>query len=307
MSQRSLSARTVRVLAPAKINLTLHVTGRRDDGYHLLDSLVVFADVGDDLRVRIDDGEPLTVDGPEAALVPTDPTNLVLRAAGLFTDLPGASFVLTKTLPVASGIGGGSADAAAAVRALLALRSEEIGATSLSDPRMAGMARDLLALGADIPVCLMSQGARMSGIGEHLQPLSGLPDLHAVLVNPRLGVSTPAVFRALRQRDNPPMPEVPQGPDLDRLIGWLRAQRNDLEPPAMALLPEIGRVRAALESQAGCLLARMSGSGATCFGLFETRSDADDAARSIAGRQPDWWVRSARLGDQGQAAQPRIA
>ena len=266
--------------APAKINLTLHVTGRRDDGYHLLDSLVVFADVGDRLTVAPAETLSLRVTGPRAAGVPTGADNLVLRAARALAPDHGAAITLDKRLPAASGIGGGSADAAAAVRALAAL-------WHLPPPDPA----TLIALGADVPVCLASRPARMSGLGEALAPCPALPPFHLVLANPGVAVSTPAVFRALARPENPPMPAtLPPWPDAAALAAWLATMRNDLETPATALCPAIHGVLVALAARPGCLLARMSGSGATCFGLFADPAAAAAAARALETAQPDWWV-----------------
>jgi len=295
----------VQVFAPAKINLTLHVTGQREDGYHLLDSLVVFADVGDKLLVQIGNTISVTTEGPEAAQVPSDMSNLVLKTAALFQDLPGASFLLTKNLPVASGIGGGSADAAAAFRGLMVHHSGGENDPAMYDPAVTPMADQLLNLGADIPVCLQSRPARMGGIGDVLDPVPALPSVHAVLVNPRVGVSTPDVFRALPTKANPPMSDIPNFAGLHHMVEWLSTQRNDLEGPANALCPEIPRVRAALEPLEGCLLARMSGSGATCFGLFESAETALAGAAHIRRHHPDWWVEPALLGDQSARPMPR--
>lgn len=269
----------VEAFAPAKINLTLHVTGQRADGYHLLDSLVVFADVGDRVRAERADGFSLAVDGPMAAGVPTGEGNLVLRAARL-SGAPGARLTLTKALPLASGIGGGSSDAAATLRAL-----GDLYGLPLPDGER------VLALGADLPICLRPGPQRMRGIGEGVQPLPPLPELAMVLVNPRVEVPTPAVFRALARKDGGPMPDtLPAFADAAALIGFLRGQRNDLEAPARAVAPVIGMVLEALSARQGCGLARMSGSGATCFGLFAGSADADAAARAIAASHPEWWV-----------------
>ncbi|WP_187432159.1 4-diphosphocytidyl-2-C-methyl-D-erythritol kinase [Roseobacter fucihabitans] len=290
-------AQAVRVFAPAKINLTLHVTGQRADGYHLLDSLVVFADVGDHLAVHRQDGFSMRVEGREAAAVPADTDNLVLRVAALFKDLQGARFHLLKELPVASGIGGGSADAAAAMRALAAL--SQAG----NAPDMA----DVLRLGADIPMCVRSDAARVRGIGDRIEPLTDLPPLHAVLVNPRRAVSTPSVFKALRNRNQPPMPEtLPHFADASDMAAWLGTQRNDLEAAATSVDPAIAQVKAALEACQGCMLARMSGSGATCFALFADHRTAKNAAARLCEAHPDWWIKPARLGDQSQRAAPQL-
>lgn len=268
-------------LAPAKINLTLHVTGQRADGYHLLDSLVVFADVGDRLTLRRADRPALTVTGPMAAGVPVGPENLVLRAAArMGVDL---EIGLEKHLPSAAGIGGGSSDAAAVLRGAVAL------VPGLHLPADQG-----LSLGADVPVCLMARAARMRGIGEVVAPVEGVPPLHAVLVNPGVSVSTAVIFRSLARKDNAAMPDVlPRWADAGDLAAWLAGQRNDMQDAAVAAAPVVGEVIAAIGATAGCLLARMSGSGATCFGLY---ADADAAARAAdALTRPGWWVRAARL------------
>lgn len=284
----------IEVFAPAKVNLALHVTGRRADGYHLLDSLVAFAPVGDRLRLHPAEAMRLRVHGPEAAGVPEDGTNLVLRAAEVLGPGPAAAIELEKCLPAASGIGGGSSDAAAALRGLAWLRGQGVAAQGLE------------RLGADVPMCLDPRPARTRGIGEDLTPVS-LPDLPAVLVNPRVEVSTPAVFKALAVKENPALPEIPTFVDRLSCLGWLAAQRNDLEVPAMRLAPAIAQVLAVLGASAGCHFARMSGSGATCFGLYETAGDATAAAAEIAAAHPDWWVASGLLGDQSAAARPQVA
>jgi 4-diphosphocytidyl-2-C-methyl-D-erythritol kinase len=267
----------------AKINLCLHVTGQRPDGYHLLDSLVAFADAGDVITCTAADGLALTITGPQAANLPVTDDNLVLRAARAMGRM-GAAITLEKHLPVASGIGGGSADAAATLRALLRLWN-----LPLPDPAT------VLALGADVPVCLSGQTLRMQGVGEVLTPLPPLPETHILLVNPRVGVATPAVFRALACKTNPPLPEPPRFADAAALAAWLTDQRNDLEPPAITLTPVIATVKTAIAAQSGCLLARMSGSGATCFGLFATAAKTRAAANSLNAAHPDWWITPSRL------------
>ncbi|MGH1356008.1 MAG: 4-(cytidine 5'-diphospho)-2-C-methyl-D-erythritol kinase [Thalassovita sp.] len=265
---------SIEVFAPAKVNLTLHVTGQRADGYHLLDSLVVFADVGDRLRVSLGSSE-LAVTGPMADGVPTDGRNLVMQAAALMG--VSARILLEKHLPAAAGIGGGSSDAAAVLRALQDLTGRS--------PPQAG-----LSLGADVPVCLSPRAAIMSGIGEVVAPVPNLPRLNAVLVNPGVEVPTGTVFKGLARKDNPPMGQVP---DVGDWIGWLRQQRNDLEPPACADQPVIGDVLTALRQTDACQMARMSGSGATCFGLYPSAAKAQRAAQSLAGR--GWWVQATTL------------
>jgi len=295
------AARTVTVFAPAKINLTLHVTGQRDDGYHVLDSLVVFADVGDRVEVRASDSLDLTVEGPEAAEVPVDASNLVLKVAQLFDDLPGAAIRLAKELPVASGIGGGSSDAAASVRALSCLLDGQRSArTDMQDA--------LLPLGADIPVCLSPRPARMRGIGEAIEPIVLPPLEAAVLVNPRVAVRTADIFRALVSKSNDPMPcHLPRFADASDLIGWLADQRNDLEAPALVQEPRIGAALGALRDAPDCLLARMSGSGATCVGLYGSDEAAQEAVRRIEVRWPEWWVRPVSLGDMTDRSMPVVS
>lgn len=267
-------------LARAKVNLCLHVTGRRADGYHLLDSLVVFADFGDEVSVSPADRLSLTVIGPEGAGLDAGPDNLCLRAAKAFGLPHGAAITLEKKLPVASGIGGGSADAAAVLVALSRLWRVPLPA-----------AKTVLALGADVPVCLAGQAARMRGVGERIDPIPDLPAAWLVLANPRVGVATPAVFRALSSRENPGLPVgLPRWTSAESLAAFLHLQRNDLEPAALTVAPQIGQVLAALSGQGGCLLARMSGSGATCFGLFARQDQAADAARELHRAHPDWWV-----------------
>lgn len=284
------SPRTVEALAPAKINLALHVTGRRDDGYHLIDSIVVFVGMGDRLAARAADATTLQVDGPLAAGVPTGPENLVLRAAGLFDPPVTAALHLTKRLPAAAGIGGGSSDAAACLRLLAAL-----AARPLPD------AAAVLSLGADLPACLVGYPLRMTGIGERLAPLSPLPPLWAVLVNPRVAVDTGAVYRALSRRDGSGVAAQPARGDAQATLAWLRGLRNDLEPPARAIAPVIGDVIARLAGCDGCGLARMSGSGATCFGLFTDPDAATRAAGRIARDQPGWWCAAAPVLSAPQA------
>lgn len=260
------------VFAPAKINLTLHVTGQRGDGYHLLDSLVAFADVGDHLQVEPAPEMRLSVTGPRAEGVPGDARNLCWRAAEWF-GRP-AAITLEKHLPAAAGIGGGSSNAAAVLRALSALTGRPLPEQGTE------------ALGADVPVCLAARAARMSGIGEQVQAVA-LPDLHAVLVNPGVGVATPAVFKALEKKDNPPMSALPEAADWN---AWLAAQRNDLQAPAIAVQPVIAEVLAALAATKGARLARMSGSGATCFALYDSRAEAQAAAEDLRRAQPRWWI-----------------
>lgn len=271
----------LKAFAPAKVNLTLHVTGQRADGYHMLDSLVVFADVGDRITLMPAETMSLEVIGPMAEGVPTDGSNLVMKAADLF-GVP-LRMVLSKHLPAAAGVGGGSSDAAATVMAIADL---------LEEKRLP----DVSSLGADVRVCLMRQAARMSGIGEVVDPVPGLPALHAVLVNPGIDVPTPTVFKALTQNKNTPMPKhLPRWKDAKALTDWLANQRNDLEAPAIAEAPVIADVLKVLQGCAGIQLARMSGSGATCFGLFPTAEAATQAAEHISQNHPGWWTQPTKF------------
>jgi 4-diphosphocytidyl-2-C-methyl-D-erythritol kinase len=270
--------------APAKINLHLHVTGRRADGYHLLDSLVVFAGAADALAVApAADGLSLELGGPEGGALAAEPDNLVLRAARLLAEaagrpLGGAGLRLEKHLPVASGIGGGSADAAAALRALDRFWRLEMGTA-----RLEAMA---LQLGADVPVCVGSRPARMAGVGEVLTPAPRLPEFGLVLANPRISVATPGIFAARRGAFSAPA-ALPAGwGDAAAMAADLRELGNDLEPPAIALCPPIADVLSALSALPGALMARMSGSGATCFAVF---ADAGVAKRAAAGLPAGWW------------------
>lgn len=300
---------TVEVFAPAKINLTLHITGRRDDGYHELDSLVTFATVGDHLKLTEAGVFSLTVEGPQAEGVPADMDNLALKAAQMAGAGREAAITLTKNLPSSSGIGGGSADAAAAWRGMLVLG--EPGDTQadtqylMPDITLETQARALAKLGADVPMCMASKPLRAQGIGDRLT-FHALPPLYAVLVNPRVPVSTPEVFSALASKANPAMPEaLPDFEGAGSLIAWLKTQRNDLEAPAIRIAPQIGEVLDRLASLKNLGLARMSGSGATCFALFDTEADAKAGAIELFDGRPDWWVAGCVLQDMFSRALPR--
>ncbi|WP_309083609.1 4-(cytidine 5'-diphospho)-2-C-methyl-D-erythritol kinase [Chelativorans sp.] len=275
--------------APAKVNLALHVTGRRGDGYHLIETLVVFTRYGDRLRVEEAERDSLTLGGPFAALLAGADPNLVLRARDLLRRHFGAvaerpvAIHLEKNLPVAAGIGGGSSDAAAALTLL-----SRFWGIDADSRRLAAIG---LQLGADVPMCLAARPLLARGIGERLEPLPVLPPLPILLVNPGVPLATPAVFGALLRRDNPALPPFGGGSDADAIAGWLRAARNDLEAPALSLAPEIGRALALLNNE-GALIARMSGSGATCFGLFRSEAEAARAEEAIARGNPGWFVRA---------------
>ncbi len=288
-----MSASSVALQAPAKVNLALHVTGRRPDGYHLLDSIAVFADVAD--RIAIEPGETfaLSLSGPFSKHAPGDASDLAHRAANAFfahTGLASAcSIRVEKNIPAGAGLGGGSADAAAVLA----------GLNQCFDAGVSTAALDALGLelGADVPMCLQGRALRARGIGEAIECLENWPPLPLVLVWPGRTVSTAEVFKSLARRDNPPLPEPPAAPRGVRdVAAWLATCRNDLESPACAVAPEIATVLDALRDTNGCLLARMSGSGSACFGLYEDAESAKAAAAKIAGSQPDWWVRATIAG-----------
>jgi 4-diphosphocytidyl-2-C-methyl-D-erythritol kinase len=282
--------------APAKVNLTLRVLHRRTDGYHEIESLVAFADLGDRLSLSPGGALALRVTGPAATEAGAGDDNLVLTAArALAARRPGialGAFNLDKRLPVAAGLGGGSADAAAALRLL--------GRANALPPDDVDLYAASRATGADVPVCLDPRPRIMRGIGEVLSAPLSLPSLPAVLVNPGVALATKAVFAAWK-----PAAALPSGLDpavnsepvgRDWLLQHLSAQANDLEEPAIALAPAIADVLAALRKLSGCELARMSGSGATCFGLFAMAAAAAAAAEKLRGQFPQWWVQAVTLG-----------
>jgi 4-diphosphocytidyl-2-C-methyl-D-erythritol kinase len=301
MATSHASGDMARRTAWAKVNLTLHVTGRRADGYHELDSLIVFAGLGDELEVAPGPDLALEINGPFAgapgagpragSLCAGIPENLVLvaaRALGARFDVEaGARLKLIKRLPVAAGLGGGSADAAAALRSLVELWNLDAPEEELS----ALAAR----LGADVPVCLAGRPSFISGIGEVISPAPQLPPAWLVLVNPGAPLSTAAVFAARTGEFSAPVRWRGAVPDVRALAVRLSTCRNDLERPALGLVPEIREVLATLRDTAGCLLARMSGSGASCFGLYAVEASAVAAARRIEATRPGWWVRAAPI------------
>jgi 4-diphosphocytidyl-2-C-methyl-D-erythritol kinase len=278
--------------APAKLNLDLVLTGRRPDGYHELDSVVVFADLGDELAAAPAEGLTVECAGPFAGDLPPGDGNIVRRAALRLAEAVGAAprvrLRLEKRLPVASGIGGGSADAAAALRALARLWR-----VPADTPALAATAR---TLGSDVLACLGSRSARMRGVGELIEPMPAMPVFDLVLVNPGRPLATAEVFAAVRpERFGRRAEPVSAVPDLD----WLRRSRNDLEEPARGRMPAIGDLLRTLAAAPGCRLARMSGSGPTCFGVFDGRDDAQVAAAGIAAAHPGWWVAACRAGGCG--------
>ena len=281
--------------APAKVNLTLHVLGRRADGYHEIDSLVAFASIGDRLTFRPAERLELAVSGATGTAAGAINDNLVLKAARALGDrvegLRLGQFLLDKQLPVAAGLGGGSSDAAAALRLLA-----QANGLPLQDARLHAAAQ---ATGADVPVCLDPKARLMRGIGEILSDPLRLPEIAAVLVNPGVAVPTKDVFAALAAPalTGPPEPDefIAIEADAASLVPMLAGRRNDLQTPAIRIQPVIADVLRALERSANCLLARMSGSGATCFGLFGSSGTAEEAAQRMQAAHPDWWVRSTTL------------
>lgn len=287
----TIEAEALRALAPAKINLFLHVGDKRPDGFHALQSLVAFTRLGDELALSPDRTLRLAVRGPFAAATPVGADNLVLQAAKALKAHAGiergAYISLKKNLPVASGIGGGSADAAAALRGLSRLWGLKLPHDEL---RRIGE-----TLGSDVPVCVSCRPQWMEGRGERLTPLDALPTLPLVLVNPGVAVGTAKVFAALNDRRGTELAAPPAFGSAADLIAYLKDTTNDLEAPARAMASVIGDAMAALSAQPGSRLARMSGSGATCFGLFDTEEAAARAALAIGDRHQDWWVAATKL------------
>ncbi|MCP5382859.1 MAG: 4-(cytidine 5'-diphospho)-2-C-methyl-D-erythritol kinase [Kordiimonadaceae bacterium] len=282
------------MLAAAKINLDLRITGRRDDGYHLLDSIVVFADYGDELTVETGRGLTLEISGPFSEGLDSRSENLIIKAARLFFNElainPNVKFKLIKNLPVSSGIGGGSADAAAAIRLLMDLYKPEISQT-----RMKELA---LKIGADVPVCLYSQSAQMCGIGERIKPITIADDIYILLVNPLKSVSTADVFKAYANSDQDfeSEREIADGPvHIQLMLNILKDSTNSLENAACALESEIGDILKALDKTEGALISRMSGSGATCFSLYRTKEECTAAAIKIREINNCWWVRETKI------------
>jgi 4-diphosphocytidyl-2-C-methyl-D-erythritol kinase len=282
--------------APAKINLTLHVVGRRADGYHELESLVAFSRTGDRLTLEPGDKLQLHVVGPTAGASGDPEKNLVIKAARQLAErvegLRVGAFTLVKTLPVAAGIGGGSSDAAAALRLLARLN-----ALASDDPCLFEAAR---ATGADVPVCLAAKARMMRGIGEKLGPVLDLPPLPALIVNPRQPLETKPVFEFMKiapgsETHFGPHPKIASDMSYDALVAALRKGRNDMEDAASVLAPIVAKVLAILTAAPGCRVARMSGSGATCFALFDNCRAVGRARKAIAEAHPDWWVKATLL------------
>jgi 4-diphosphocytidyl-2-C-methyl-D-erythritol kinase len=271
--------------APAKLNLYLHVTGRRDDGYHTLDSLIVFTEVGDSLNVKKSDTLSLEIVGPfAAALIGHEDDNLVLKAARLLAeaaDVPAlAEISLNKCLPVAAGLGGGSSDASATLKALMILWD--------INPKTIDLETIAISLGADVPVCMATKSSFIGGVGERLSPCPGLPQFGLLLINPNITLATVDAFSAFSLPFSPAAAFTTAPSSVTELVDILGQRRNDLTADVVSLCPSVGDVLRTLESISNCRLARMTGSGATCFGLFDTLSAAQSAAATLA--HHDWWI-----------------
>lgn len=277
----------------AKVNLALHVIGQRPDGYHILDSLVVFANTGDEVSVVPASELSITLTGPMASVLNNDQENLALLAADVLKEAasalgittPGAHINLVKRLPVAAGIGGGSADAAATLRALSKLWKLPFTNTDLEHIGA--------SLGADVPVCIANRSTRITGIGTALNQIPDFPKLQLVLANPGVAISTPTVFKNLKSHENLPLSTFPSINDQAHWLNWIKTTRNDLHAAATSLSPDIELVLSALVN-GGAKLARMSGSGATCFGIFANASEAESVAQSLQASHPNWWVDAAQ-------------
>ncbi len=275
--------------APAKINLYLHITGKRTDGLHELESLIVFAETCDVISFRPSKTLSLEISGPQAnQLKEQDSKNIILKAVESMSSLidsnvdVGVEIHLQKFLPIAAGIGGGSADAAATLRALKILWN-----VSLSDNQLMNLA---YSLGSDVPVCILGTSAYLAGVGEKVTPVESIPKIPLLLVNPKIPLPTSLVFNSWKGSNSTLNPIVSFSGSVSKLVAELRDRRNDLEDPARSLVPQIDEVICEIQSQRGCELARMSGSGATCFGIFLKQEDLTIAASRIKMSHPNWWV-----------------
>ncbi|MCE3232269.1 MAG: ispE [Rickettsiaceae bacterium] len=273
------------MLAPAKLNLFLHVTGKREDGYHLLESLMIPLSIGDEVRVGQSDKLELQITGPFAATIANSYDNIVLKAAQLLAEKagrkPDVKIALEKNIPVGAGLGGGSADAAAVLKLL-----NDLWQLGFSTEKLMEIG---LELGADVPFCVMGKPALVTGIGEVIKPVDKLPDLNILLVNPNKHLSTPEVFKyePIIFSDELGL-TIPK--DITEFIDLLQKQHNALEANAVSIIPDIAEVLSIIGQQDGCLLARMSGSGATCFGIFNNKASLEMALGAIKKGNPGWWV-----------------
>lgn len=281
----------VKVTAPAKVNLYLHVVGKRPDGYHLLDSLFAFTEFGDSLSVSEDETLSLEITGPFARNLPVSKENIVIQAAEKLAEAlgiePKAKIILEKNLPVASGIGGGSSDAAAALKALT-----QLWAKPLPENALYSLA---LSLGADVPACLSAKAVQVSGIGEVIQQAPPLPESFILLVNPNRPVSTPAVFQKRSGNFSAADPLTKAPENMKEFIFQLGQRRNDLANAARLVEPAVDNVLKELENSGKALISRMSGSGGTCFALFDDQQGMEAYASFLKKKYPDWWIQSTKL------------
>ncbi len=289
-----MSGKIFSEFAPAKINLALHVTDRLDNEMHLLDSLVAFANIGDNIDAKTAKQDGLKIIGAYAPQLAKDNNNLILRALELFRKkfplaLPsGLEFELKKNLPIAAGIGGGSSDAGASLRLLVKISKQTIDKKDLH--------QIALKLGADVPVCLLGKTCLMQGIGEKITPTAPLPETYVVLINPLLSVATNKVFSQLKMINNEPLPTIKKPfANVQQLANWLEETRNDLLSPALEIAPIIKEITASLSTTRGCYFARMSGSGATVFALYDKKSHVENATRKLQKKWPKFWIESGRL------------
>ncbi len=276
----------VKGTAHAKLNLTLHVTGKLPNGYHELDSLVVFTEFGDHLELEPAREFLLVANGPFSQVLPPASKNIIHSALRLFEGR-GTDFKvsLEKSIPVSAGLGGGSTNATSALR---------LAANYLGCPLPVDIQK-LVAIGSDLPVCLTGKPSIVRGLGEELTILDRFYEFPVLLVNPNKPVQTKEVYRQLSEVDNPPQTPYPVKGNNGDVLTWLKEQRNDLESPAILLCPEIKNILSGLREQEGCVLARMSGSGGTCFGIFQTMEQATGAGREIKLQAPEWWVQPTRI------------
>jgi 4-diphosphocytidyl-2-C-methyl-D-erythritol kinase len=274
------------IFAPAKINLFLHITGKREDGYHMLQSLMAFADIGDDLEFSAHNDFEVNIGGPFAGSLPESKDNLIYKAARILSNEYGVPLCgkisLAKNLPIASGIGGGSADAAAALKGLVKL-------WNLPDDPLR-LQKIALQLGTDVPACLYGRPVWAEGIGDILSPIADMLPLHLVLINPLVATSTPEVFKNFWGEFSAPIKKDSSS------LAIIQECRNDLTQAAITVTPQINDVLAALEKTQQCLLHRLSGSGATCFGIYEDEGAAKEAATSLKKKYPAWWIQPANIG-----------
>ncbi|MDE2739259.1 MAG: 4-(cytidine 5'-diphospho)-2-C-methyl-D-erythritol kinase [Paracoccaceae bacterium] len=286
MKKRSSNHRAIAGVANAKINLTLHVTGKLPNGFHEIDSLVVFTGFGDTLELEPAERYSLSTHGPYSQALPHPSENIILTALRLLEERgTGFRVNLKKSIPVSAGLGGGSMNAALALR----LASNYLKCPLPTDTRK------ITSIGSDLPVCLTGKPSMVSGLGEKIAVLDSFPEFPLLLVNPNKPVQTQDVYKGLTKVNNSSQTPFPALGNKNDIISWIREQRNDLEPPALQLCPEIKNILSRLRDQEGCMVARMSGSGGTCFGIFQTAEQVSVAAKTIKQLEPGWWIQPTRI------------